>query len=229
MFGRDIQEAKRGLGLRASDYREPLNEAISEVKISKSRFIGSVHIVRSREVMRSLLKEISDRHKQATHNCWAYRIGVGSIEEHYSDDGEPSGTAGKPILGAILRKDLTNTLVVVTRYYGGIKLGVRGLIEAYGSTASLALESSGVIERVPSQEYVIRMHYDSIGLLSGIVRSFGVKEDDVKFEYAQDVMMRFALPLVAAVDFEKILDELRQSSRVHNWGVCSEEKGFIES
>ena len=132
-------------------------------------------------------------------------------------------------MGAILRKDLTNTLVVVTRYYGGIKLGVRGLIEAYGSTASLALESSGVIERVPSQEYVIRMHYDSIGLLSGIVRSFGVKEDDVKFEYAQDVMMRFALPLVAAVDFEKILDELRQSSRVHNWGVCSEEKGFIES
>ncbi len=215
--------------MSSSDYKEPLREGISELKISKSRFIGNVRIVRSREAMRCFLKEISDQHKQATHNCWAYRIGATSVEEHYSDDGEPSGTAGKPILGAILRKDLTNTLVVVTRYYGGIKLGVRGLIEAYGSTASLVLESSGVIERAPSQDYVIRMHYDSIGLLSGIVRSFGVKENDVKFEYAQDVMMRFALPLAAAVDFEKILDELRQSSRVHNWGVCSEENGFIEN
>jgi len=178
--------------------------------------------------MRCFLKEISDQHKQATHNCWAYRIGATSVEEHYSDDGEPSGTAGKPILGAILRKDLTNTLVVVTRYYGGIKLGVRGLIEAYGSTASLALDSSGVIERVPSREYEIRMHYDSIGLLSGIVRSFGVKEEGIKFEYEQDVMMRLILPLAAAVDFEKILDELQQSSRVHNWDVCSEEKESIE-
>nr|HPR89953.1 YigZ family protein [Synergistaceae bacterium] len=123
------------------DYKEPASETTVEVKINKSRFLGHVRICRSEEEVRMKLKEVCDLHKQATHNCWAYRIGEESYREYFSDDGEPAGTAGKPILGAISRLDLTNALIVVTRYFGGIKLGVRGLIEAYGSTATNALNA----------------------------------------------------------------------------------------
>lgn len=205
------------------EYIEPARETSVEVKISKARFIGRVIIAKSAEDARASLRQVSELHKQATHNCWAYRIGSAGSEEYYSDDGEPTGTAGKPILGAILKKELVNTLVVVTRYFGGIKLGVRGLIEAYASTASMALDAAGTIERIPVRSYRIRLVYDEMGLISRLTGSFGVSEDDLEFIFTEDVLLTCKLPLADAEKFEQALDEMLHTSRIMEWKAISDD------
>ncbi|MGB4096154.1 MAG: YigZ family protein, partial [Acetomicrobium sp.] len=117
---------------KGSVYLEPGENAKVELTIRRSRFIGHLRVAGSVEEAKKIIREISKEHSNATHNCWAYKVGVDFPQKHYSDGGEPSGTAGKPILGEIERANLTNAVIVVTRYFGGIKLGVRGLIEAYG-------------------------------------------------------------------------------------------------
>ena len=199
------------------DYKEPASETTVEVKINKSRFLGHVRICRSEEEVRMKLKEVCDLHKQATHNCWAYRIGEDSYREYFSDDGEPAGTAGKPILGAISRLDLTNALIVVTRYFGGIKLGVRGLIEAYGSTATNALNASGVTECTIKSQYQIVAPYDMVKTLHRLLFSLGAVEKDVLFDYGERVSILCSLPRSSGKDFESALDELLNMSRIHSW------------
>lgn len=121
--------------------------AQTEQRIERSVFIGFAAPACNEDEARRFVAEIRELHRQATHNPFAYIVGTSNERIEYSHDhGEPSGTAGKPILGAIARLNLTNTAVVVTRYYGGKKLGVRGLIDAYGATASLALAAAGIVE-----------------------------------------------------------------------------------
>lgn len=107
-----------------------------EIKIQRSRFIGHIEPCDSEQRAKEILKKIREKHNKATHNCWAYIIELNNYKiEHCSDNGEPPGTAGRPILGAIKRSGLVNVMLIVTRYFGGKKLGVRGLIDAYGLTA----------------------------------------------------------------------------------------------
>src|SRR6478609_9954408 len=112
----------------------------AEFKDRGSKFIANAFPVSSVDDFKKSLEEIRKIHSKATHHCFAYRIGADKSLFRVSDDGEPSGTAGKPILGQIDSKDLTNTLVVVVRYFGGTLLGVPGLIHAYKSAASMALQ-----------------------------------------------------------------------------------------
>ncbi len=124
--------------------------ATALVVIERSRFIGHCSEVENELAAKEFIAKIRAEHGQANHNCFAYRIGAGKNPfEYFNDHGEPSGTAGKPILGAIQRLNLTNVAVVVTRYFGGKKLGVRGLIEAYGQSATTVLESAGSVLRIP--------------------------------------------------------------------------------
>ena len=206
----------------AFDYKEPATESTVEVKINKSRFLGHVRICRTEDAVRRNLREICDLHRQATHNCWAYRVGDEAFKEYFSDDGEPAGTAGKPILGAILRQELTNSLVVVTRYFGGVKLGVRGLIEAYGSTASEALAASGVVERLIKKSYHVVAPYDRIKPLSRMLLSLGAVEEEIRFEYGEHVDLFCSLPRSSAEPFETALEELLQTSRLFSWAVVQE-------
>jgi uncharacterized YigZ family protein len=102
-------------------------------------------MVQTPEEARAFIAERSLLHKKANHNCWGYKTGIGNnIEFFSSDDGEPSGTAGKPILGSVERQKITNVAIVVTRYFGGKKLGIRGLIDAYSSTAERSITESGI-------------------------------------------------------------------------------------
>jgi len=204
------------------DYKEPASEVVVEMKISKSRFLGHVRICRSEDDVRMKLREVCDLHKQATHNCWAYRIGEDSYREYFSDDGEPAGTAGKPILGAIARLDLSNTLIVVTRYFGGIKLGVRGLIEAYGSTATDALNASGVSERTIRNMYRVVAPYDMVKTLHRLVHSHGAAEEDVLFEYGERVGITCSLPRSSGNQFENALEELLNMGRIFSWNGGNE-------
>lgn len=121
------------------------NKVFSELKIQRSLFIAALYPVESPEQARSILAEHARQYADATHNCYAYACGINQEITYYADAGEPGGTAGKPILNALLRNNLSNVLAVVTRYYGGIKLGVKGLIEAYGAAVEQAVGNARLV------------------------------------------------------------------------------------
>lgn len=129
----------------------------------KSEFIGYAKRCESEEEAKAFVQEIKDMHKQATHNCWAYTIGEKMNIQRYSDDGEPQGTAGIPILEVLKKSNVTDCAILVTRYYGGILLGAGGLTRAYTKGASIALKSGGVVEKVKGLNLIIKLDYDLLG------------------------------------------------------------------
>jgi uncharacterized YigZ family protein len=123
-------------------------ESRTETKIKNSKFIGQTYSVDSIESAQSILTEIKKKEYNANHNCFAFIIGLGNKKIFkYSDDGEPNGTAGKPIYDVMDGNQLTNILLVVTRYFGGTKLGTGGLVKAYGEAAKSVLEKSGIVKK----------------------------------------------------------------------------------
>ena len=129
----------------------------------KSEFIGYAKRCETEEEAKAFVQEIKDMHKQATHNCWAYTIGEKMNIQRYSDDGEPQGTAGIPILEVLKKSNVTDCAIVVTRYYGGILLGAGGLTRAYTKGASIALKSAGIVEKVKGLNLIIKLDYDLLG------------------------------------------------------------------
>lgn len=142
-----------------------------EIVIQKSRFIGYVKRVESEEEAQSFIQEIKKKHYDATHNCSAYLIGEHDEIQKANDDGEPSGTAGVPILEVLKKQHLKDTAVVVTRYFGGIKLGAGGLIRAYGSTTSQAIKTTGIVKRQLMKGFSITVDYGLLGKLENVLRN----------------------------------------------------------
>lgn len=134
-----------------------------EITINKSRFIGHVLPISSEEDALDFLNEIKSIYKDAAHNVYGYVFGKNNNIQRYSDDGEPQGTAGIPILEVIKKEDLRNVAVVVTRYFGGIKLGAGGLIRAYTKSAKIAIESGIIVEKVLHRKLVIKIDYSIYG------------------------------------------------------------------
>lgn len=198
-------------------YNEPARESVTETKIQKSLFLAHVCICADEPQARERIRIISSEHRQANHNCWAYRVGSLKGDEYFSDDGEPAGTAGKPILGAILRQEVTNVLVVVTRYFGGIKLGVRGLIEAYGNAATEGLRTSGKVARRVRTNYEIQMPYDMAKLLDRLLDSSDTGGEFRTTEYGAGVTVRCAVPLDCTGRVEETLEEWKNSRRITGW------------
>ena len=140
-------------------------EGQAELIIEKSRFIGYVKPVESREEADSFIKEIRVRHRDATHNVPAFVIGEKFQQQWASDDGEPQGTSGVPMLQMMVKEGITNVVVVVTRYFGGIKLGTGGLVRAYTNTAKAALEDAGIHQVKDQTVIVASMDYTYLGKL----------------------------------------------------------------
>ncbi len=134
-------------------------ERYLETKIKKSRFICSLRYVENISEAKAFIGEISTSNKQATHNCWAYIVGERGEIFHFSDHGEPPGTAGKPMLNALEANDMTNISAVVTRYFGGVKLGIRGLINAYNGIVQKTIELEKLIKLVKAELYKIEVAY----------------------------------------------------------------------
>lgn len=134
-----------------------------EIIINKSKFIGYAKPVNDEEEAIEFINEIKKKHSDATHNVYAYVIGKNDNIQRYSDDGEPSGTAGIPILDTIKKEELKNTVVVVTRYFGGIKLGAGGLVRAYIKSAKAGLESAKIVEKKLFQIVMIDIDYNLNG------------------------------------------------------------------
>src|SRR5215211_2540047 len=120
-----------------------------EIVIKKSRFICTLARAATEDEARAAIETVRRRSWDASHNCSAYRVGPGGHLQRTSDDGEPAGTAGAPMLAVLTRRDLTDTVAVVTRYFGGILLGAGGLIRAYGQAVSEAIDVIGIVERRP--------------------------------------------------------------------------------
>ncbi|MDD5793674.1 YigZ family protein [Clostridium sp. HCP1S3_B4] len=129
----------------------------------KSEFIGYAKRVESEEEAKEFITQIKDKHKQARHNCYAYVIGENMGIQRYSDDGEPQGTAGIPILEVMKKSDITDCAIVVTRYFGGILLGTGGLTRAYKKGASMAVKKAGIVEKVTGVVLNIKIDYDLLG------------------------------------------------------------------
>jgi uncharacterized YigZ family protein len=145
----------------------------AEYKDRGSRFLAIVFSIQSADDFKKRLKSIKGQHPKANHHCFAYRIGTDGNNYRSSDDGEPSGTAGKPILGQIDSRELTNIAVVVVRYFGGTLLGVPGLINAYKTATTLALQLTPITQRPVLVEYELQFDYTLLNEIMMVVKRFG--------------------------------------------------------
>ncbi|HPD96887.1 MAG TPA: YigZ family protein [Synergistales bacterium] len=198
-------------------YIEPARETEAELKEKRSLFIGRVIRAYDEIGAKDAVKEVSRKFPDATHNCWAYRVGFPQTVEYYSDAGEPSGTAGKPILGAILRSGLVNVVVVVTRYFGGTKLGVRGLIDAYGKSASMALEAAGKRNRVQSRLAFLRCPYEHAQMVTRQLVDLGIPEEEISHDWGEMVGLRVSVPVSLAKDAESLFEGYGERGLITNW------------
>lgn len=135
----------------------------TEIVINKSRFIASIHPAESEEEAKAFIQQKKKEHHDATHNCSSYVIGPTMLIQKANDDGEPSGTAGVPMLEVLKKQQLHNVVVVVTRYFGGIKLGAGGLIRAYGSAVSQVIKEIGRIILLDAIPFEVTLDYDQTG------------------------------------------------------------------
>jgi len=172
--------------------------------IKKSRFIAhAAHVTSQRESL-DFYESVAD--PEATHNCWAWRV---NFQVRSSDDGEPGGTAGRPMLNVIERRQLENTMVVVTRYFGGIKLGVGGLVRAYSGTTAKCLDRAGVIELFPMAEYVIKAGFEWAASVHGLLDQFSAEKLEDNYD-AQGLVLKIRC---READFGKLTAGLRDASR----------------
>lgn len=174
------------------NYRTVKEQAEAEFVEKKSTFIGSVKRVFSEEEARAFIAEVKGRFKEARHHVFAYTIGEDMQIQRYSDDGEPQGTGGIPVLEVIRKNELRYTCIVVTRYFGGILLGAAGLTRAYVRGAVDALAQAGSVERVLGQEVMVETEYDLLGKIEHYLREHHQPIEHV--EYTDKVLLQLYLP-----------------------------------
>ncbi len=156
--------------------------AKGEYKEKGSKFIAYSFPLNVDIELEGILERIKNEHPKARHYCYAYRIGTDMNKFRTNDDGEPSGTAGKPILGQIQCFNITNVLVVVVRYFGGTKLGASGLISAYKSATKDALDNSSVIEKYITATYLLNFNYDHMGHILSVIKENNVDITQKSFD-----------------------------------------------
>jgi uncharacterized YigZ family protein len=191
-------------------------EGAHEIVIQKSRFIGHVKRVETEEEAIAFVQKIKKEHKDATHNCSAYMIGEHDLIQKASDDGEPSGTAGVPILEVLKKKGLKDTAVVVTRYFGGIKLGAGGLIRAYSGSASQSIDTIGVVQRQLMQLAEIHIDYTLLGKVENDLRQSAYTLQHI--DYADRVILHAAMESGQEQEFEAYITDLTNAQAEIKFG-----------
>lgn len=182
----------------------PQKAAEAEVVEKRSRFIGSILPVSSEEEARAHIAAVKKRHRDARHNCWCYRLQDGI--ERYSDDGEPQGTAGVPMLGVFQKAGVTNLCCVVTRYFGGILLGAGGLVRAYSQTARDAMDAAGVGKMQPWTKLSLSAPYPLLEQLKLLCTQCSGQVADV--QYADQVTLILLFPSEKVDGFTSLVTEL---------------------
>jgi uncharacterized YigZ family protein len=187
-------------------YRTLAGPGRAEFTVQGSEFVGHARPVETVAEAEAFVEEIETEYADATHNVPAYRVRASPFREYSSDDGEPSGSAGKPALNVLQGQELENVAVVVTRYYGGTNLGVGGLVRAYGQAVKDAVDAAGVVEEVPHERLGVTVDYDDSGTVRGLLESAGVAFDA---DYGERVAFEVRVPVAAASDLR---DRIRSAT-----------------
>jgi uncharacterized YigZ family protein len=187
-------------------YRTLAGRGRAEFTVDGSEFIGHAAPAASVEAAEAFVAEIGEAFPDATHNVPAYRVNADPFREYSSDDGEPSGSAGKPVLNVLQGRELQDAVVVVTRYYGGTNLGVGGLVRSYSRAAKGAIEDAGVTWTRPHERLVATVAYDDSGTVRGLLESAGV---EFEAEYGAEVRFDARVPVREA---DALRDRLRSAT-----------------
>ncbi len=166
---------------------KPSKEVLFKEKGSK--FFGLAFPVEDEEAVKECLENIKKEHYNARHWCYAWQLGKDYSSYRVNDDGEPSNSAGMPIYGQLQSFDVTNVLVVVVRYFGGTKLGVGGLIQAYKTAAQMALETSKIVERTIDENFVLRFDYPEMNVVMRIIKEEDLSITDQKMELDCEIVI----------------------------------------
>lgn len=175
-----------------------------ELVINRSRFIGRCFPVKTEQEALDILSDIRKTHWDATHNCYAYCIGSQGSCARYSDDGEPGGTAGLPMMEVLRHRQVTDVLCIVTRYFGGILLGTGGLVRAYSRSCSEAVDKAGVVRMAPGQIYTFAVPYSQWTLFQQLVSRYG---NVGEIDYAECVRCQVEVPTERG---EALLNDIRE-------------------
>jgi len=195
-------------------YQTIATPGTGEFRDRGSKFIAYAFPAETEEEALAHLEKVKSEHFKARHHCYAYRLGLEGHLFRANDDGEPSSTAGRPVLGQIDRLKLTNVMVIVVRYFGGIKLGTSGLIQAYKTSAAAALENTRIVKRIVESRYSIRFEYSRMGDVMSAIERCGVTMIDQHFEEKAEVLIS-----LRKGEAEQRLTELK----AHMDGVSREE------
>ncbi|NME36541.1 MULTISPECIES: YigZ family protein [Fusobacterium] len=181
-------------------------ECFIEFEEKKSKFIGYIKPVSSKEEAEKFIEKIKQKHYDATHNCSAYKL-TENGQEYFKvdDDGEPKGTAGKPMGDIINYMEVENLVVIATRYFGGIKLGAGGLVRAYAKTAKLAIQESEIVDYIEKKTYLLDFSYDKVGEVEQII----LKNNDEILEKGFNDKVTYKVILS-----EKSIEELKNKKEV---------------
>ena len=159
-------------------------------KEKNSKFFGYAYPISSEDEAKTILEDLRKQHNSARHWCYAFQIGTEKIYFRANDDGEPSNSAGMPIYGQIQSFDVTNVLVVVVRYFGGIKLGVGGLISAYKTGAQMALETSEIVEKTIDIHYIIKFDYKNMNKVMRVIKEKNLDIVSQKMEMSCEIEIK---------------------------------------
>lgn len=202
-------------------YRTILEEAEGEIIEKKSRFIATVRPVKTEQEARAFIEEMKKKYWNATHNVFAYQIGERNELQRFSDDGEPQGTAGMPVLNVLKGEDIKDTAIVVTRYFGGTLLGTGGLVRAYGKAAKEGLLAAGIAEMVLYRKYAVTAEYTDSGKVQYEILQGGHELFDTV--YTHQVEFTVLVEVDAAEQFEKKMTEIFRGKQ--SFVLLSEEYG----
>ena len=181
--------------------------SVAEFKERGSKFIAYAFPIADVSEFKLRLSEIKKEHAKATHHCFAYRLGLDGNTYRMSDDGEPSGSAGKPILGQIDSKQVTNVLVIVVRYFGGTQLGIPGLITAYKTTAAFALQTTGIVQKPVLHHFKLQFDYTQMNEVMMVVKQFDCVVEQQEMQLF--CIMNIGVPQNWLAEVENKLKDLR--------------------
>ena len=181
-----------------TEYLVPYESAESEFEEKRSRFISHVFLAETETEARARIDEMKKKYYDARHNCWCFVLHDGTVR--YGDDGEPQGTAGMPALNVLQKEELTDCVLVITRYFGGILLGGGGLVRAYSHAAKIAVDAGGIVTRAECSIVKIRCDYTFYGRLASLIPERGGIIEDTAFEDAVTVKMRIPQELEPAFE-----------------------------
>lgn len=204
------------------DYLIPADAVEVEYEIKKSRFIARAAYANSRESAMALLEQARVDYPDARHHCYAYLLGHphSAASAAMSDDGEPSGTAGKPILNVLQHKQIGDVMLVVIRYFGGIKLGAGGLVRAYSAAAQMAMEALPTLQQVPMTEQAVICDFSTEQVIRHWLKQY--EGDVIAVEYGHQVIMRISYPSLLLEQWQQfanahaiICPEIKESTNEH--------------